>query len=62
MPATGWKLLAGMSLWTAVEPVAIAMCDTAVSDGLAVTLRSATAPDATRRAMPPSAGSTPDLR
>src|SRR5215510_7201627 len=34
--ATAWKVLDGTSLCTAVEPVAIARCDTAVRDGVAV--------------------------
>src|SRR5262249_60582336 len=34
-PATGWKVLAATSLWAAVDPVAMAICDTAVSDGVA---------------------------
>ena len=42
--ATGWNVLAGMSLWTAVEPVAMAICETAVSDGVAVTFWRATTP------------------
>ena len=33
---TGWKVLAGMSLCAAFEPVAIAMCATAVTDGVTV--------------------------
>ena len=35
--ATGWKVLSGMSLWAAVEPVAMAMCATAVTEGVVVT-------------------------
>ena len=58
-PTIGWNVFEGMSLWTAVEPVAIAMCDTAVSDGDAVTFCSATAPRRLSRARPPSRGSTP---
>src|SRR5262245_55275533 len=39
--ATGWNVFATMSLCTAVEPVAIAMCDTAVTDGVAVMVSNA---------------------
>jgi len=48
-----------MSLWTDVEPVAIAICDTAVNDGDAVTFCTAIAPRRLNRARPPSCGSTP---
>jgi hypothetical protein len=58
-PTIASKVFDGMSLWTAVEPVAIAMCDTAVSDGDAVTFCTATAPWRLSRARPPSRGSTP---
>ena len=56
--ATAWNVLDGMSLFTAVEPVAMAMCDTAVSDGVAVTFCRATTPRLTS-ASPPLRGRTP---
>ena len=55
------KVFDAMSLWIAVEPVAIAMCDTAVRDGDAVTFCTATALLRLSRARPPSRGSTPSL-
>src|SRR5688572_5814079 len=41
-----------MSLWTDVEPVAMARCETAVSEGVAVTLRRAITPSRVRRPRP----------
>lgn len=54
--ATRWKVLAGMSLWGAEEPVAMATWPGAVSDGLTVALAAAFTPLADRKPMP-SAGS-----
>src|SRR5262245_48281814 len=50
-----------MSLWAAVEPVAMAICATAVSDGVEVTFCRATAPRL-GLASPPFGGSTPLLK
>ena len=58
-PTIAWNVLEGMSLWTAVEPVAISICETAVSEGEAVMFCTATAPRRLSRARPPSRGSTP---
>ena len=60
--ATGWKVLSGMSLCAAVEPVAIAMWATAVTDGVTVMFCSATTPRALRRPRPVFRSSTPVFR
>src|SRR5262245_31513401 len=56
--ATAWKVLEGTSLCTAVEPVAIARCETAVRDGVAGTFCVACAPFARSSARPVLAGRT----